>query len=315
MKYAILLSLVALAATPFHESTASEAATDCGAAIDTLRAGIEVHPEQAVVLFQDSIQTNPACRRALLSTALEVLGNDPTLLARLIYAARLEFPEDDSLFAEAALSVVPERANDIRAAFIATAEEMAGVLAGPADEEMVERAPSAESQKMDEEIRDSIARVTAKTEGKAWPEQQLSDQPLAFKKADEVRIPRPSRYADEASLIGSLRLDRHDEREITPTPVKIDDRWEPSDSLRLDETKFAPDDREDATTPLAAKIREMAPAGSVGLPKRPLLPRSSVYYIPPASGSYESTIDLESGASAPPALIIRPESASPTSPR
>jgi hypothetical protein len=38
-----------------------------------------------------------------------------------------------------------------------------------------------------------------------------------------------------------------------------------------------------------------------------------VYFIPPAAGSYESTIDLENGEVAPPALIIRPESASPSS--
>ena len=143
----------------------------------------------------------------------------------------------------------------------------------------------------------------------------MATAPVHFKKPDEVRIPRKSRQADESSLYNHLPLDRVDEREIAPGIVKIDDAWHPSGELRLDETKFAKPGREASTAPLEAKVKEMTPAGSIGLPKRPKLPRSSVYHIPPAAGSYESTIDLESGESAPPALILRPEPSSPTTPR
>jgi len=231
------------------------------------------------------------------------------LLARLLYAARLEFPAEDTLFAETALMIVPDRATDIRAAFLATGEEMTAVLSGPPVAETTKRLPSPESQKLDEEIREAMSRVAAVSEGKAWPEQSLSEEPLLFKKADEVRIPRSSRRVEETSLANHLPVDRHDEREIAPGALSIDDAWKPAAALRLDESKFS------ATAPLDAKTKEVAPGGRVGLPVPFHLPRSSVYYIPAAAGSYESTIDHESGEAAPPALVIRPESASPSSPR
>ena len=56
--------------------------------------------------------------------ALEILGDDPVHLTRLIYAARLEFPEDDAIFAEAALSAVPDLPAEIRASFSASPEAL-----------------------------------------------------------------------------------------------------------------------------------------------------------------------------------------------
>ncbi len=317
MKFAIPILLGLFAVFSGIGCLASEAAHDREAAVETLRAGIETHPGQAVVLFQDALQTNPDARRDLLDTALVSLELDPVFLARLLYAARLEFPEDDALFAETALAAVPDRAMDIRAAFLATPQEMAAALSADAEVAMAGqglREPPAESRKLDEEIRDAIARVAAKTEGKPWPEQALSGGPVHFRKPDEIRIPRLSRYVDESGLVNHLPVDRQDEREIAPGAVRIDDAWRPSGAIQLDESKFA-SGKESSTAPLDAKRRTMAPAGSVGLPKRPRLPRSSVYHIPSAADAYESTIDLESGEPVPPALVIRPQAASPSSPR
>ncbi len=316
MKFAIpLLGVLVLWCVPVVR--ASEAALDPAAAAEILRVGLEAHPDQAVVLFQDALQTNPDSRRELLATALVSPDLDAAVFTRLLYAARLEFPEDDSLFAESALDAAPERAGDIRAAFLATAEKMAAALAddtAPSTGAFMPSTPE-ESRRLDEEIREAIARVTAKTEGKPWPEQPLSGAPVRFKKHDEVRIPRHSRHVDESGLVNHLPVDREDEREITPGAVRIDDAWRPSSAIRLDESKFVQGDREASIAPVDAKQRAMAPASSVGLPKRPRLPRSSVYYIPPAAGSYESTIGLESGESAPPPLIIRPASTSPSQAR
>ncbi len=324
MKSAIPLLFAGALALGGDPAPASESAPNSGAAVETLRAGIAVHPEQAVVLFQDSLQTNPDCRRELLLAALEILGDDPEYLVRLLYAARLEFPEDDVLFAETALNVVPGCAGEIRAAFTATTERMEAVLAGqtsagpgsagPTEETAALPSPT-EARRLDEEIRDAIARVTAKAEGKAWPEQAVPHELLHFRKTDEIRIPRQSRRVDEASLYNHLPLDRHDERELAAGPVRLDDNTGTGIDFRLDESKFTRDDRRASITPAEAKARPVAPAGAVGLPRRPALPRSSVYPIPPAAGSYESTIDLESGEVAPPSLVIRPEPASPSAPR
>jgi len=327
--FAISFLIVSGAVAGLVSGRASEAAPDSDAAVATLRAGIAIHPDQAAALFQDSLQTNPGYRRDLLVAALEILGDDPARLAKLVYAARLEFPEDDALFAEAALSVVPDLSREIRACFAATPDEMKAVLGGAplpefsppvtasgtnAPSSPPARDASPESRQLDEEIREAISRVAAKAEGRDWPEQSVAGDPIPFHQADEVRIPRHSRQADETSLYNHLPLDRHDEREAAPGGVRIDDRWKPDDAIRLDESKFAAGDREAATALREAKVGGRAFAGSVALPRRPPLPRSSVYYIPPAAGAYESTIDLERGESAPPALIIRPEAASPTTP-
>src|SRR5690606_2457775 len=135
---------------------------------------------------QDSLQTNPGCRRQLLISAIEFTGADPDLLRKLIFAARIEFPADDTLFAEADMSIAPERSMDIREAFMADVGVMSTELAKGSDAS--DSAVAAASQKMDEEIADAIARVTAKTEGKPWPEQKLTGEPLQFRKADEVRV-------------------------------------------------------------------------------------------------------------------------------
>ena len=308
---------------------ASESAPDCETAIETLRAGIAVQPEQAVALFQDALQTNPGCRRGLFLAAVGILGDDPEILVRLLGVARTEFPEEDALFAEAALEAVPGCAREIREAFLAPpslAPPSLSAAKAPQTAEHVPATPDSrpappgrdESPELDEEIREAIARVSAKAEGRAWPEQRHAAGTPRLRQRDEIRIAPSSRIADESSLVNDLPLDRQDERMLVPGPARIEDAVRRSLGLRLDESKFAElsrGDRESSTAPAEAKSRAIAPAGAVGLPRRFPRPRSSVYYIPPAAGSYESTIDQESGELAPPPLVIRPEPISPSAPR
>lgn len=315
MKFAVSIFFV-VALGCVVPSSASEEAGSVEAAVTTLLAGLEAHPSQALVLFQDSLQTNPESRRELFSAALRFLDPDVALLAQVVSLARAEFPDDDALFAEAALETFPDRSGEIRSAFSASADPMETAATDPAVPATgTAESASREFQQLDEEIREAMARAAAKVEGRAWPEQQVPDAPRHYRKSDEIRVARHHRPTDESSLSNHLPMDRQDERAITPGPVKVDDAWHPSDSIRLDESKFAKTAEEATRLPLDAKIKEMSPAGSVGLPKRPPLPRSSVYYIPPAAGSYESTIDQESGAVAPPQLIIQPQPVSPSRPR
>ncbi len=159
-----------------------------------------------------------------------------------------------------------------------------------------------------------MSRVAAKTEGRTWPEQAVAADPIRFRKPDEVRIARQSRVADESSLFNTLPLDHTDEREIAPGEVKIDDWWKPAGSIRLDESKFT------RTTARPRPLRSKRRSGTLpGRIRRPAeAPAAAAFQRllhPPPAGSYESTIDQEQGETAPPALIIRPEAASPTAPR
>ncbi len=303
MKFAILFSFVLALVVPVLP--ASESALDCQAAVDTLAAGIEVHPIQAVVLFQDALQTNPGCRQQLLMAAIQLTGGEATVLTRLIYAARIEFPEDDNLFAEAAMTVAPESGAEIRDAFMKSPAEMGKALAIGSAEVMADSEALVEHTTMDEEIRDAIARMAAKAEGKPWPEQKLSEEPLHFRKPDEIRVPRESAGVDETSLANGLFFDKDDERGMATFPVHINDTWKPSTAIRLDESKFESGDRTASMGLLDARKRSVAPAG-VAPGVHPVLKNPSMYSLSPSSESYHSTIDIETGEEMRPTLIIRP---------
>ncbi|MCB1204364.1 MAG: hypothetical protein KDN18_08890, partial [Verrucomicrobiae bacterium] len=152
--------------------------------METLRAGIEVHPDQAVVLFQDSLQTNPDSRRALFVAALESMGDEAESVTRIVSVARLEFPDDEAEFAELAIATLPEQVEVIREAFAMDPESVLAaekessqdsplteamgtnssmaMTSGPADELGLDESLSTDSRKLDEQIREAIARVAAK---------------------------------------------------------------------------------------------------------------------------------------------------------
>ncbi len=241
----------------------------------------------------------------------------------VVFMSRQEFPNELTLLAEAALGAAPEYSDIIKKAFFEDEKIMTAELADLEKERFakMEVEPDIhsglvqlpeETQKLDEDIREAIARMTAKVEGKAWPEQQVEKMNLAYKKADELRVSESRRQTDETSMENQLPFDSVDERKLVRKPVVIDDAGRPENEFHLDESKFAMNGRSDSRMAAEARQRELAPAGSIGLPAGPQLPRSSVYYIPPASGYYGSTIDLDNREQPRPSLVIRSAPTSPT---
>jgi len=291
---------------------ASESASDCESAQNTLVAGLMSQPEQAAMLFLDSLRTNPGCRRDLLRLAMQFAKDDPEILKKILFIARQEFPGEQTSFAELALSVVPDQSSLIREAFFSNPEPAApaapALVATPTAPALVELPP--EANDLEDGIREAIARMSAKVEGKLWPEQHVSEEKITYHQSDDVRIPKESRNADESSLENGVPIDTHDERRIAPGQVVINDGWRPNDSIELDESKFS--QRQDTRVALEARKREIAPAGAVGFPMQYPMPKSSIYYIPPAKGDFRSTIDLDDSKRAP--LIIRSPSSAPTTP-
>lgn len=312
MKLAIPLIALTIGTLSPVWSAASESAQDCSSAIETLVAGIQAQPDHVLMLFQDALQTNPGCRRDLMIKTIESSNPDSNLLTQLIYVARSEFPNEDSAIAEAVLLSAPEFGNIIRDAL---SVDQSVVSKSLADSTRANRELPTEAMEMDEDIREAIARMTAKVEGKNWPEQKLSEKPVRFKTRDEVRVSRGSAKADESFMNNSFPVDEVDERKLVPAPVAIDDSRQLSENIRLDESRF---DRGKtaSTSPAMAGQQVITPAGnanSVGLPK---LPRSSIYHIPAAaSRSYRSTVDYEKDDKSRPPLVIRSAPVTPSSPK
>jgi len=302
------LCLFASIILPAH---ASESASDCGSAAETLSAGIEADSSLLLLLLEDALQTNPGCRRNLFLTAIRSSNPDADLISQIIFVARNEFPQESSLFAEAALSEKPEFADVIKDAFMANDAEMHVALAA-ASEEMKpvgNEAWLAETQEMDEDIREAMARMNARISGKPWPEQEIPNEHFEFKKSDTIRTSHQDPSIDESSLANGTPIDQADEQTTATHDVKINDRWKPSKQIRLDESRFS------STDPLEAHQKSIATSGAAGMPPIPTLPRSSVYYIPPAKEHYVSTVDFEKDEKQRPPLVIRSVPASPTSPR
>ncbi len=313
MKFATsLLAGFCLGASLAHPVFASESALDCETAVKTLAAGIDADPSQLLLLLEDSLQTNPGCRRDLFLTAIDSSNPDADLLAQIIYVARNEFPDESSLLAEAALMAKPEFGDTIKDAFLADDATMENALA-EASEKMeggLNEKWLAETREMDEDIREAIARMNARIAGKPWPEQELPDEHFEFKKPDTIRTATATPRVDESSLVQGDPVDKTDEEAIATHDVRMNDRWKPSKNIHLDESRFATKD------PLEAHKRSIATAGEAGIiPPIPTLPRSSVYYIPPPEESYVSTVDYEKDEKQRPPLVIRSAPASPTSPK
>ncbi|MEX2581144.1 MAG: hypothetical protein WD342_18950 [Verrucomicrobiales bacterium] len=301
-------------------AAASESAADCESAAATLAAGIEARPDHALLLFEDALQTNPGCRRDLLIVAIETSNPDAGLLEQIIYVARSEFPDEATLLAEAALSVKPDLGDVIKNAFFADEEKMRDALAAASETDSAPQKADwlEETRQVDDEIREAIARMNARLGGKPWPEQELSEENFQFKKRDAIRA-SPGDAVDESSLANGTPVDRVDEKSVAEHEVLMNDQWTPSDEIRLDESRFDdPDARSASTGPRSANRKSIATAGAAGaagMPPVPTLPRSSVYYIPPASEEYHSTVDFEKDERLRPPLVIRSAPASPTSPK
>lgn len=332
----LAFSFLAVVVLSWSPLCASESAIDCESANNVLVAGLMARPTEAPMLFLDALRTNPGCRADLLRLAIQFADEDPEMLKKLLFIARQEFPEEQTSFAGIALTELPEQAELIREAFFAdpnparapaaamdvaaavdgvpvaaidpdadAAMSAAGVPSPPALVELPEATAD-----LDDGIREAIARMTAKVEGKYWPEQHVSEEKITYHQPDDVRISRESRNADESSLENGVPIDTHDERRIAPGRVVINDSWRPHDEITLDESKFS--QRTDTRVAREARKREIAPAGAVGFPMQYPLPKSSIYYIPPAQGDFRPTIDQDDLKRPP--LIIRAPSSAPTRP-
>lgn len=257
------------------------------------------------MLYENALQTNPGCRRGLTMAAIEASNPDADMLTQMIYVARNVFPGEETALAEAVMISAPEFGDIIRQAFLKPQGEIQSALAEMNDSLESKELPAA-AKKMDEDIREAIARMSAKVEGRPWPEQELSHEPLHVKKPDEIRVSK-SRQMDESTLYNSLPIDEEDEQTIVPRPAKFADVKDEDFHLKFDD--FGHEGKTASTSPKEAGKRELETAGSVGIPLRPQWKGSSVYYIPPAG--YTSTIDEEEDSAPPrPKLIIRsaPES-------
>lgn len=318
MKFAF--SFLAVVVFSWTHLSASESALDCESANNVFVAGLMAQPRQAPMLFVDALRMNPGCRSDLLRRAIQFAEDDPETLKKLLFIARKEFPEEQTTFAGIALTELPEQAELIREAFfadpdpapaaspVAVAAMSAPDPDAPSPPALVEL-PEAAGE-LEDGIREAIARMTAKVEGKYWPEQHVSDEKITYHQPDDVRIPLESRNADESSLKNGVPIDTNDERRIVPGSVVINDNWRPNDEIKLDESKFS--QRKDTRVAREARKREIAPAGAVGFPMQYPLPKSSVYYIAPAQGDFRSTIDQDDEKRPP--LIIRAPSSAPTRP-
>ncbi|MAS92326.1 MAG: hypothetical protein CMO55_03950 [Verrucomicrobiales bacterium] len=291
-------------------SHASESALDCGTAEETLRAGIEADPANTLMFFEDALQTNPGCRRALTIATIEASNPDADLLTQIIYVARNVFPGEETLIAEAVMITAPEFGDIVRQAFMKPQSEVAAAITKADAKSHSEEIPE-QDQKMDEEIREAMARMSARIEGRPWPEQEVSHEPLHFKKSDDIRVSK-ARNVDETTLYNSLPVDDNDEQTIVPEPAKFSDKKKEDDDFRLAFDDFGDKGTTASTEPKEARKKKLSPAGAVGVPLQPEWKGSSVYFIPPEG--YSSTIDQEESPTPRPKLIIRSAPASETMP-
>ncbi len=354
MKLAFVVILSCFLGISVSRSHASESALDCSSAVQVFKDGVQAQPYNLLPLYIDALQTNPGCRRDLLISAVRASNGDARTMRWVIFVSRQEFPNELTLLAEAAMSEAPEYGEVIREAFFVEESEMeielaeattpkipgpegpveltspleptmqvaSAEIAAPVSETVPESVPDLQSalvelpeeaQQLDEDIREAIARMTAKVEGKVWPEQEVPEADFTYRQSEKLRV-TPKRWVDEQSMDNSLPIDTIDERKMLPMAIKIDDGWKPSEDIRLDESKFTKS-KSDTRVAAVARKKELAPAGSVGLPQPPRLARSSVYFIPPAGSDYNSTIDRDGRDSMRPSLVIRSAPSSPTSVR
>lgn len=309
MKLASCLAALFLLCGPLL--SASESASDCESAVETLRAGIESNPERFLDLFLDALRTNPGCRRNLFREAVFARKDDPAAVEKVIFIARQEFPGDDTSFAEAALATAPELAGTIRDAFFAEPARMKAALEPESAEKpsQLVQLPE-EALELDSDIREAIARTTARLEGKLWPEQEVSADPVAFRTPDRIRT--SGTEAIETSLENGMFVDDLDERIVGNAPALIRDRPERNEEIRLDESKLTARE-EDSREMREARRREIAPAGEVTVPQPPRVGRSAVGFSVPAEPSYHSTIDRDDRPRPP--LVIHSAPLRPTMPR
>lgn len=347
MKLAFVVILSCFLAISVSQSYASECAVDCRSAVEVFEDRVQEEPCNLLPLYIATLQKNPGCRRDLLVSAVRTSKGDVRTMRWVIFVSRQTFPNELTLLAEAAMTELPEYGKVIREAFFVEESEMEIELAeatnpkipGPegsavlmprseptiqvASAEIAEIGPESvaelqsaliklpeAAQLLDEDIHEATVRMTAKVEGEVWPEQDVFKADFTYRQSEKLRV-TSKRLVDEQSMNNSLLIDTIDERMMLPVAIKINDDWKPSQDIRLDESRFTKSKSENRVAAVARK-KELASAGSVGLPQLPRLARSGSYLVTPAGGDFNSTIDRDGRNSMRPSLLIRPVSSSPT---
>ena len=318
MKLAFVVILSCFFAISVSQGYASGFPVDCRSAVQVFEDGVQEEPSTLLPLYMATLEKNPGCRRDLLVSAVRASNGDVRTMRSVIFVSRQEFPNELTLLAEAAMSELPEFGEVIREAFFVEKSEMEIELAEIVQESVPDlqsalvKLPGA-AQLIDENIHRATFRMTAKVKGKVWPKKEVSKPDFTYRQSEKLRV-TSKRPVDEQSMDNSLPIDTIDERMMLPMAIKINDDWKPSEDIRLDESRFTKSKSENRVATLVRK-KELAPAGSVGLPLLPRLARFGSSLIPLADGDYNSTIDRDGRNSMRPSLLIRPVSSSPTGAR
>ena len=281
---------------------------DCRSAVEIFEDRVKAQPHNLLPFYIDSLQKNPGCRGDLLISAVRASDGDSRLIRWVIFVSRQEFPHKLTLLTGAAMTDVREWEEVIRETLFVEEAEMADLLLG-ADEASLSDAQSPivelseEAKKLDEDIREAIARINTKVEGKAWSDEGMVDTDFFRQQADTIFV-SPGGWLDEHGMDNSLPIDMLDERIMLPMAIKIDDDWKPSEEVYLNESNLTKSSS-NSRIAAAARKKELAPASAVGLPQGPKLARPELSETFSVGGDYSSTIDRDERDNIRPSLVIR----------
>ena len=333
MRIATLTLCSLLAAIP---ARSSESASDCAAAVDTLRAGIAGDPANAVVYFEDAIQANPSCVASLVSAAIEATGADEALLRGFIGSAIAEYPSKTTEIAGAAMEAAPHAGEVIRDAFFSDGAGGGGRAApkpapvkSPIERflESQEKEP-APAPKPGERVLAAISEIDEKI---AVETSVIEAEPL-MRKRDRIEVSEISREIDEETLRDAMPLDETEEEFFGETGITFRDSAGdgttghlagspgeageelPASPLPVPSGDHSPSGRDEADGENDGVDRDKAGeiVEGVAKPPRPF-PSSmlSAYFIPP-EGS-EGAENRQNAVAFP--IVLRSVPVSPTQPR
>lgn len=291
-----------------YQSDVLASEMDCSSAVRVFENRVKAQPHNLLPLYIGALQENPGCRGDLLTSAVRASDGDSRMVRWVIFVSRQEFPHKLDLLTEAAATDVLEWEEVIREALFVEEAEMADLSLGIDGASLSETQLSLdelseEAKKLDEDIHEALARMSARAEGKVWSDEGMSETDFFNQKADTIHV-SPGGWSDEHGMDNSLPIDTLDERIMLPMAIKIDDDWKPSEEVELDESKFTKSSSKSRIA-AAARKKELAPASAVGLPRGPNLVRPEVNEIFSVGGDYSSTIDRDERDSIRPSLVIR----------
>lgn len=291
-----------------YQSDVLASELDCSSAVRIFEDRVKAQPHNLLPLYIGALQKNTGCRGDLLTSAVRASNGDSRMLRWIIFVSRQEFPHKLDLLTNAAETDIPEWEEGIGKALFVEESEMADLSPGVDGPSLTETQLSLdelseEAEKLDEDIHEALARMSARVAGKTWSDEGTVETDFFNQKADTIHV-SPGGWPDEHGMDNSLPIDMLDERIMLPMAIKIDDDWKPSEEVELDESKFTKSSSKSRIA-AAARKKELAPASAVGLPRAPNLVTPEVNEIFSVGGDYSSTIDRDKRDSIRPSLVIR----------